>query len=100
MHPYGTYINEIKWGKHGYYCERFSIGFKLLFAFIIYGISFLLWSGIVARNELTYIVPISSAIVNILTVILGILIFKEHLTLIQIIGIGITVIGFVLMNWK
>lgn len=78
----------------------FSIGFKLLFAFIIYGISFLLWSGIVARNELTYIVPISSAIVNISTVVLGVLIFKEYLTLVQIIGIGITVIGVVLMNWK
>ena len=77
-----------------------SIGFKLLFAFIVYGISFLLWSAIVARNDLTYIVPISSAIVNIATVIIGILIFREHLTLVQIVGIGITVLGVVLMNWK
>ena len=77
-----------------------TIGFKLLVAFIMYGISFLIWSNIVAQNDLTYIVPLSSAIVNILSVIVGIFIFKESLSTMQIVGIIVATIGVAMMNFK
>ena len=76
-----------------------NIGFKLLVAFFMYGISFLIWSRIVAQNDLTYIVPLSSAIVNILSVIVGIFIFKESLSTMQIVGIIVATIGVVMMNF-
>lgn len=79
---------------------QLSIGFVLIVAFFMYGVSFLIWSRIVAKNDLTYIMPISSAIINILSIISGILIFKESLSIVQIIGIIVTVIGIILINIK
>lgn len=77
-----------------------TIGVKLLLAFIMYGISFIVWSSIVAKNDLTYIMPIASAIVNILSVIVGVLIFKEVLSTTQVLGIIIATIGIIMMNIK
>ena len=79
---------------------EFTIGFKLLVAFLMYGVSFLIWSGIVAKSNLTYIVPLSSAIINVLSVIVGIMIFNESLSIKQIAGIIVASIGIVLMNLK
>lgn len=75
-----------------------SLGIKLIFAFIMYGTSFLLWTGIVAKNDLGYIVPLTSAITNIITVIIGILIFSESINIYKIFGIVLATVGVILMN--
>jgi uncharacterized membrane protein len=54
----------------------------------------------VVKNDLSFIVPFSSAIVNVLSVILGVLIFREYLNTYKIIGIAMAIIGVVLMNYK
>lgn len=77
---------------------QFSLGVKVLLALTMYVVSFLIWTQIVAKSDLTYIVPVSSAVVNILTVIVGVLLFREYVSVQQIIGIIITVVGVVLMN--
>lgn len=75
-----------------------NIGFKLLLAFAMYGTSFILWTGIVAKNDLGYIVPITSAITNTITLILGILIFNENITIFKGMGILLATIGVMMMN--
>lgn len=77
-----------------------KIGSKLLLSFVLYGISFIIWSGIVAKNDLTYIVPFASAVVNILSVAIGVWLFKEVLSVTQILGIIIATIGVIMMNIK
>lgn len=79
---------------------EFAIGFKLFIAFIMYAISFIIWSNIIAKSDLTYIVPLSSAITNILSVIVGIFLFKESLSMMQIVGIVVATVGIVMMNFK
>lgn len=73
---------------------------RMLLALVFYGVSFLLWTGIVAKNNLSFIVPFSSAIVNVLSVGLGIMIFHEQLNMYKLIGIVMAVSGVVLMNYK
>lgn len=77
-----------------------NISAKMLFALLFYGISFILWTGIVVNNDLSFIVPFSSAIVNILSVALGVLIFHEYLNIYKIIGIAMAIMGVALMNYK
>lgn len=77
-----------------------SLGIKLILALMMYGISFLFWTGIVAKNDLGYIVPLTSAITNIITVVVGILIFSESISFSKVIGIILATLGVILMNIK
>lgn len=78
----------------------FNISTKMFIALLLYAISFILWTGIVVENDLSFIVPFSSAIVNVLSVILGVLIFHEYLNTYKLIGIAMAIIGVILMNFK
>jgi len=78
----------------------FNISTKMLLALFFYTASFMLWIGIVAKNDLSFIVPFSSAIVNVLSVLIGVLIFHEHLNTYKAIGIAMAIIGVILMNYK
>lgn len=78
----------------------FNISAKMILALIFYASSFLLWTGIVVKNDLSFIVPFSSAIVNILSVVLGIYIFHESISIYKTIGILLAIFGVVLMNYK
>ena len=78
----------------------FNINMKMLMALLFYAVSFLLWTGIVVKNDLSFIVPFSSAIVNLLSVLIGVLIFQEQLNAYKAIGIAMAIIGVILMNYK
>ena len=84
--------------KDGFF--NFNIGSKMFLALIFYVTSFLLWTGIVAKNDLSFIVPFSSAIVNVLAVGLGIFFFHETMNVYKIIGIILAILGVILMNYK
>ncbi|MBS5800272.1 MAG: hypothetical protein E6590_06635 [Clostridiales bacterium] len=77
-----------------------KIGIKLILALCMYAGSFLLWTIILNKNDMSYIMPMTAAITNTLAVICGIFVFKEVLTLNQIIGIIVATVGILIMNWK
>lgn len=77
----------------------FNISIKMILALIFYATSFLLWTGIIAKNDLSFIVPFSSALVNVISVGLGLLIFHESINMYKIIGIIMAIFGVVLMNY-
>lgn len=79
---------------------NFNIGSKMALALMFYMTSFLLWTGIVAKNDLSFIVPFSSAIVNVLAVGLGIFFFHESMNMYKTIGIILAILGVILMNYK
>lgn len=78
----------------------FNISWKMFLALFFYAISFLLWTGIVVKNDLSYIVPLSSGLVNLLSVLIGVLIFHEPLNTYKFVGIGMVIIGAIFMNIK
>ncbi|MFP5521037.1 DMT family transporter [Peptococcus simiae] len=76
------------------------INITMIFALVMYGISFLLWTSLVVNNDLGFILPFSTAIVNVLSVTAGILLFDESMTPLKALGIALAVCGVVIMNLK
>lgn len=79
---------------------NFSISFISLFGFISYILSFLLFTNIVVKFDLSYIMPITSGLIQVLTLISGFLIFNEQISVRGIIGAGLVISGIVIMNLK
>lgn len=76
------------------------INVTMFLALIMYGASFLLWTGIVTKNDLSFIMPFSTAIVNVLSVTAGVLLFSENLSLMKTFGIILAIAGVVIMTMK
>lgn len=68
--------------------------------FICYLCSFLLFTKIVVMFDLSYIMPIVTGIVQIITLIVAKVLFKENLTKKSIIGASLVIFGIFLMNFN
>lgn len=79
---------------------NFSMSFISLLGFILYILSFLLFTNIVVKFNLSYIMPITSGLIQVLTLISGFFIFKENISVNGIIGAGLVISGIVVMNIK
>ncbi len=78
----------------------FSMSLISLIGFICYIMSFLIFSNIIVKFDLSYIIPITSGIVQVLTLISGFVIFSESITIKGIIGALMVISGIVIMNVK
>ena len=65
---------------------------------ICYICSFLLFTRIVIMFDLSYIMPICTGIIQILTLVASYIVFKEQLTKTGI--IGAVIVGILIMNYK
>lgn len=68
--------------------------------FICYIGSFLLFTRMVVMFDLSYIFPLCTGIVQIITLIASVIIFKEELSIQTIIGASLIIIGIIAMNLK
>ena len=78
----------------------FSIHPISLLGFMCYICSFLLFTKIVVMFDLSYIMPICTGIVQVLTLVASKLVFKETISTYGIIGAILVIIGIIVMNWK
>ena len=78
----------------------FAVGYKSLIGYIFYICSFFMFTWIVQKFELSYVMPVATGIVQVLSVIIAVLIFKENLRPATMIGIGLVIAGIVAMNLK
>lgn len=79
---------------------NFGISPVSLLGFICYIGSFFLYTRMVVMFDLSYITPLCTGIVQILTLIASKVIFKENITVQGIVGASIIIIGLLIMNWK
>lgn len=81
---------------------KLSNGFKKLFPVlgvaIGYMISFYLLSLTLTKLPLTFTYAVWSGVGTVLTTIVGVFLFKEHLNLKGIIGIILIIVGVVMLN--
>ena len=68
--------------------------------FVCYLCSFLLFTRIVVMFDLSYIMPICTGIVQILTLVASYFVFKEEISKQGIIGAILVIIGIIIMNIK
>ncbi len=78
----------------------FSMNLISLVGFISYILSFLLFTNIIVKFDLSYIMPVSSGLVQLITLISGFVIFNEQIKIKGIIGAVIVIIGIIIMNIK
>ena len=80
---------------------NFSMGLKAMAGFIAYIGSFLIYTFYIIKNfDLSYIYPIVAGITQILVIIAGVVIFKEHMSAYAIGGVVLIIVGIVLLNIK
>ena len=78
----------------------FSIGFISLLGYISYLVSFLMFTRLVSMFPLSFVMPVVTGIVQVLSVIIAFAIFKEEMRIINIIGIVLVIAGIVAINLK
>lgn len=64
----------------------------------LYVISFVLYIHLISKNELGYIIPLTTALVYVLVFAASFFVFKESLTLTKIVGIGLILAGLTFLN--
>lgn len=76
----------------------FNLGLYTISGIFLYGVSFLIYTYLISKYDLGYIIPIATALVYIAIFVASFIIFKETFTMLKIMGIGFILIGLVLLN--
>ena len=79
---------------------NFGISPISLIGFICYIGSFFVYTRMVVMFDLSYITPLCTGIVQILTLIASKVVFKENISIQGIIGASIIILGLLIMNWR
>lgn len=77
-----------------------NIGILSFTGITLYGISFLLYTFLISRFELGYIVPLTTGLVYILIFLASFAIFNETFTPIKLLAIALIIGGVILLNLK
>lgn len=75
-----------------------TLNFYIILGLIFYVISFLLWTVLLKGNKLSYIVPLTTGLSQVLILISSALVFNERLTAVKIIAVAVIIFGVVLLN--
>lgn len=78
----------------------FSINIISMLGLVCYIASFFVFTIIVVKFELSYIIPLTSGIVQVLTLVSGFIVFHESISIKGIIGAIFIIVGIVIMNIK
>ena len=82
-------------GKTGF---SVTLSWKMLLGVFCYLCSFLLWLAIVARTQLTFAMPLSVGVVNILVFLGSVKFLGEEITSTKIVGLAVIVLGLFLIS--
>lgn len=77
-----------------------SAGGLTVVGLLCYICSFLLYTRLIATNDISYLVPVSSAITQVVTITIALLFFHEQITVYKTVGIALAVAGVLLMTIK
>lgn len=75
-----------------------QVGWKLIAGVLCYLCSFLLWLYIVSRTQLTFALPLSVGIVNVLVFLGSAKFLGEQITPLKIAGLAVIVVGLFLLS--
>lgn len=97
----------LKWGsKNGAPAEfingrvHLNLSVYVVAGIALYGASFLLYTYLLAKYDLGYIIPLTTALVYSIIFVASFFIFKESFTLIKTLGVVLILIGIIFLNVK
>jgi small multidrug resistance pump len=76
----------------------FNLGLYAISGILLYGLSFVLYTYMISKNDLGYIIPVSTALVYIGIFLASFFIFKEAFTAMKVVGICLILGGVILLN--
>ncbi len=84
----------------GFTGGKLTFNFQLLslVGIFLYGTSFLLYTYLIAKFDLGYIIPFATAFVYVAIFIASYFIFHEAFTALKVVGIALILSGIVLLN--
>ena len=77
-----------------------KISLMSIIGLVCYLCSFLMYMFLISKFDLTYIVPVTTGIVQVATFVLAIMIFKESVAVSKVVATGLILIGVILLNIK
>lgn len=77
-----------------------KISLLSIIGLVCYLCSFFMYMFLISKFDLTYIVPVTTGIVQVATFVLAIIIFKESVTVSKVVATGLILIGVILLNIK
>lgn len=80
-------------GKLGFNINAYTIA-----GLILYALSFLLYTFLIAKYDLGYIIPLATGLVYILIFTASFFVFHEVFTATKITGIGLIIAGIIILN--
>lgn len=75
-----------------------NFGIYAVTGIVLYGLSFLLYTYLIARNDLSYIIPVSTALVYVGIFLASYFLFREAFTALKVVGILLILGGVILLN--
>lgn len=79
---------------------HFNLGPYAISGIILYALSFALYTYLIAKNDLGYIIPVATALVYVGIFLASFFIFKETFTALKVVGIFLILGGVILLNIK
>jgi len=77
---------------------HFNLGLYVIAGIILYGVSFIIYTYLISKNDLGYIIPVSTALVYVGIFLASYFIFKESFTALKITAISMIVLGVILLS--
>jgi len=77
-----------------------NISLTSLIGFISYGLSFVFYTILLSKFDLSFISPLTVGIVYVLLMITAFIFFKEEITVVKIIGSGLILLGILMIIIK
>lgn len=77
---------------------HFSFNLFAVSGIVLYGLSFLLYVYLISKNDLGYIIPLTTALVYVAIFIASYLVFHEVFTITKVLGIALILTGLLFLN--
>jgi len=75
-----------------------NLGVYIILGVLLYGLSFIVYTYLISKNDLGYIIPVSTALVYIFIFTASFILFKEAFTAVKILAIALILGGVILLN--
>ena len=76
----------------------FNLSLLAISGIALYGVSFIIYMYLISKNDLGYIIPLTTALVYIFIFVASFIIFKEAFSMTKIASILLILTGLVLLN--
>ena len=77
-----------------------QISWLSILGLLLYIMSFLIYLSLVSKMQLSFLMPITTGVVYLLTMIVSLVVFKDRMTVLKATGAMLVLGGIILMNIK